>query len=169
MLPHVLPPFSIFPLSLALPPFHCGSNQTSLIVRFMDVSILAENRKRSRFWCLSCKGLAPERKQNNSSEPSLFEVVTDESKLPQTTHSFPGLGSGRRGGRCQKTCSRPNIQRELHPERPTEDRKTQMELYMCFRSQSPKGKNCKCSSTAKWIHKMWSICTTGYYLAIKRN
>ena len=97
LLPHVLPPFSIFPLSLALPPFHCGSNQPSLIVRFMDVSILAENRKRSRFWCLSCKGLAPERKQNNSSEPSLFEVVTDESKLPQTTHSFPGLGSGRRG------------------------------------------------------------------------
>ena len=126
LLPHVLPPFSVFPLSLALPPFHCVSNQTSLILCFMDVLILAENRKRSRFWCLSCQGLAPERKQNNSSEPSLFEVVTEESKLPQTTHSFPGLGSGRSGGRCQKTCSQPNIQRELHPERPTEDRKRQM-------------------------------------------
>lgn len=96
LLPHVLPPFSIFPLSLALPPFHCGSNQTSLILCFMDVLILAENRKRSRFWCLSCKGLAPERKQNNSSEPSLFEVVTDESKLPRP-HTV-SLGWGQGGG-----------------------------------------------------------------------
>ena len=30
-------------------------------------------------------------------------------------------------------------------------------------------KLCKCSSIAKWIHKMWSTCTTEYYLAIKRN
>ena len=32
-----------------------------------------------------------------------------------------------------------------------------------------KWKQLKCSSTDKWINKMWHICTMAYYLALKSN
>lgn len=108
--------FSVFPLSPALPPSHCGSNQTSsLVLCSMDVLILAENRKGADSGCLSCKGLAL--KQSNSSEPSLFEVVTVSPSSPRP-HKFPWARVREERARDARRPAHSPTFRELHPEDP---------------------------------------------------
>lgn len=48
LFPHVLPPFRVFPLFLALSPSQCGSNQTSLVLCFMDVLIISREQKKEQ-------------------------------------------------------------------------------------------------------------------------